>query len=66
VLIKRQIRLSLVAHERELAAGLWVVRLRAPFDPATFPSAASAALRQAAATELDAALLQAAARSGSR
>jgi len=66
VLIKRQIRRSLVAHESQLAAGLWVVRLRAPFDPVAFRSAASDALRQAAATELDAALVQAAARSGSR
>jgi ribonuclease P protein component len=63
VLIKRQIRRSLLAHQAELGAGLWVVRLRAPFDPRTYPSAASAALRLAAAAELDAAFGQAAARS---
>ena len=62
VLIKRQIRRSLLAHEAGLAAGLWVVRLRAPFDPAVFTSAASAALREAAAAELAAALGRAAER----
>ena len=42
-----------------LPAGLWVVRLRAPFDRAVFASAASDALRGAARGELDAVLLQA-------
>ena len=55
-------RRSLLAHEAGLAAGLWVVRLRAPFDPAVFTSAASAALREAAAAELAAALGRAAER----
>jgi ribonuclease P protein component len=32
--------------------GLWVVRLRSPFDRQKFPSAASDALRQAARAEL--------------
>ena len=36
-----------------LPAGVWVVRLRAPFDRARFVSAASAALREAARAELD-------------
>ena len=44
-----------------LRAGLWVVRLRAPFDRSKYPSAASDALRVAARAELDA-LLQRAAR----
>lgn len=59
-LLKRQIR---VAAEREglaLAGGLWVVRLRAPFDRGTFPSAASDALKAAAQTELRALLVRAA------
>ena len=43
-----------------LRAGLWVVRLRAPFDRSTYPSAASDALRVAARAELDAVLRRAA------
>ena len=43
-----------------LRAGLWVVRLRAPFDRARYPSAASDALRVAARAELDAVMLRAA------
>jgi ribonuclease P protein component len=62
MLIKRQIRRSFGSHEAALAAGLWVVRLRAPFDAAAFRSAASEHLRDAAGAELDAALAQAAAR----
>lgn len=60
-LIKRQIR---SAAERTtqglplLAPGLWVVRLRAPFDRRVFTSAASAALMHEARVELDALLLQ--------
>ncbi len=37
-----------------MPAGQWVVRLRAPFDVRTYPSAASAALQTAARVELDA------------
>ena len=62
MLIKRQIRRALLAHESNLATGLWVVRLRASFDAGAFASAASTALRSAAAAELDAALGQVAAR----
>ena len=51
-LLKRQIRAAAARGEAELAQGLWVVRLRAPFDPRAFPSAASAALAAAARTEL--------------
>jgi ribonuclease P protein component len=61
MLIKRQIRESFRSHEAGLAPGLWVVRLRAPFDKVAFRSAASAVLRQAAGDELDAALARAAA-----
>lgn len=52
-LLKRQIRAAMAAHARFLPAGLWVVRLRAPFDPRHFRSAASDALRAAARAELD-------------
>jgi ribonuclease P protein component len=47
--------------ESRMAHGLWVVRLRSPFDKQTFPSAASDALREVAADELGL-LLQSAAR----
>ena len=60
-LIKRQICAATRRHHDRLAAGLWIVRLRAPFDPARFPSAASPALRAAARSELDALLAAAAA-----
>ena len=59
-LIKRQIRRSLHDRESSLAPGLWVVRLRAPFDAARFSSAASSGLRNAAADELAGALARAA------
>lgn len=45
-----------------LARGLWVVRLRMPFDKQQFPSASSEALRLAAAQELSSVLAQAASR----
>ena len=63
-LLKRQIRAALLRRgapgPTPLRPGLWIVRLRAPFDRAAFPSAASAALREAASGELDALLGQAA------
>jgi len=52
-LLKREIRAGVARHAQRLSPGLWVVRLRAPFDIASFPSAASAALRNAARAELD-------------
>jgi ribonuclease P protein component len=52
-LLKRQIRTAFERHGAALAPGLWVVRLRAPFDKARFPSAASDQLKLAARTELD-------------
>jgi len=60
-LLKRQIRAALARREGAagLPPGLWVVRLRAPFDRAEFVSAASPALRRAARDELDALLLAA-------
>jgi ribonuclease P protein component len=58
-LLKRQIRAAVERHAPRLPAGLWVVRLRAPFDRTAFPSAASNALRAAARTELDVVLARA-------
>ncbi len=52
-LFKRQIRAAVVRHAAGLGAGLWVVRLRAPFEPSRYTSAASPALQQAARLELD-------------
>jgi ribonuclease P protein component len=43
-------------HAEALPPGLWLVRLRAGFPKADFPSAASDALRRAARAELDRAL----------
>lgn len=51
-LLKRQIRAAFVGRDDALAPGLWVVRLRAPFDRKQYPSASSEALRLAARAEL--------------
>ena len=50
-LLKRQIRAAF-AERPGMPPGMWVVRLRAPFDRQKFPSAASDALRAAARAEL--------------
>jgi ribonuclease P protein component len=63
-LFKRQIRAAAVRHADGLASGLWVVRLRAPFEKAQYPSAASAALQRAARAELDGLFASAAQRVG--
>lgn len=55
-LIKRQIREAARRHAGAFGAGLWIVRLRAPFLRAGFASAASTALKRAARGELDALL----------
>ena len=52
-LLKRQIHAAVATHADSMTAGLWVVRLRAGFDRAVFDSAASDALKRAAAAELD-------------
>ena len=52
-LLKRQIRAAVLAQGEALSTGLWVIRLRAPFDVSQFPSARSQALRDAARGELD-------------
>jgi ribonuclease P protein component len=51
-LLKRQIRTVVAEQARGLAAGLWVVRMRAPFDRERFVSAASEALRAVVREEL--------------
>lgn len=50
-LLKRQIRAAFAAAAG-MPPGMWVVRLRSPFDRQKFPSAASDALRRAARAEL--------------
>lgn len=65
-LLRRQIRAAMARHEGELAPGLWVVRLRAPFARTDYPSAASQALRLAVRGELDALLASGAARAAAR
>lgn len=52
-LLKRQIRLSAEGHAGHFSLGIWVVRLRAPFDRTGFVSAASDLLKRAARDELD-------------
>ena len=59
-LIKRQMRELMLAHAGNLAPGLWVLRLKAPFDRKLFISPASEPLRSTAHDEL-AQLLQRAA-----
>ena len=65
-LLKRQIRAVVTERANALLGGLWVVRLRAPFDKAVFPSAASNALRLCARDELDGLLVAAAQRTQPR
>ena len=52
-LLKRQIYGAVGRRVAALDDGLWIVRLRAPFDRARFPSAGSVALRTAARCELE-------------
>jgi ribonuclease P protein component len=65
-LLKRQIRSAVGGFESALGAGLWVVRLRAPFDARVFVSAASDALKHAARAELEGLLAMAAQRGAGR
>ena len=58
-LIKRQIYAATERHRDRLAPGLWIVRLRSPFDRTHFVSSASTALRRCARAELDALLVAA-------
>jgi ribonuclease P protein component len=65
-LVRRQMRASVERHGDALESGLWVLRLRAPFDPAQFPSAASRALVHAARAELESVLAATLARAGKK
>jgi ribonuclease P protein component len=58
-LLKRQIRALFDCHAGRLPAGLWVLRLRSPFDRQQFSSASSEALRRAVREELEALLQRA-------
>lgn len=51
-LIKRQMRVQADESRLGLPPGQWLIRLRAPFDPRLYPSAASLQLRQAVRVEL--------------
>jgi len=51
-LIKRQVRALMASQGAALPAGLWVLRLRAPFDRQEFLSPASDVLRASAHAEL--------------
>jgi ribonuclease P protein component len=66
-LLKRQMRAAVQRQQSQpapLKRGLWVLRLRAVFDVAQFPSAASKALADAVRDELRLLLGQAALRGG--
>lgn len=52
-LLKRQIRVAVSSRADLLSSGLWVVRLRAPFDRVRFVSAASDALLSEVREELE-------------
>ena len=52
-LLKRQIYAAAERHRAGLGEGVWIVRLRAPFDRTQFASAASAALKMSVRTELE-------------
>lgn len=51
--LRREMRAQAAGHRGRLPPGQWVIRLRAPFDPARYPSAASAQLRESARQELE-------------
>ena len=61
-ILKRQMRALMQSHAGSLAPGLWVLRLKAPFDRKLFISPASEPLRAAAHDELVLLLQHAAAR----
>ena len=63
--IRRQIYATGDAAQHALPAGMYLVRLRAMFAPAQFPSATSTALRRAVRAELLALWQRAAKRLGS-
>jgi ribonuclease P protein component len=52
-MLKREMRAGVARQAHALAPGLWLLRLRSPFNTSSFPSAASSALREAARAEID-------------
>jgi ribonuclease P protein component len=52
-LVKRQMRAGMRRHAQHIPAGVWVIRLRAAFDPASYTSAASTGLRAAVRNEVE-------------
>jgi ribonuclease P protein component len=60
-LLKRQARSAFQRHGSRLPAGLWLLRLHAPFSKTEFVSAGSPLLARAARSELDALLARASA-----
>ena len=52
-MLKRQMRASVQRAQPPLAPGLWLLRLRQPFEIQRFPSADSSALRATVRAELD-------------
>ena len=52
-LIKRHMRACVQTHRDRLQGGLWVVRMKSPFDRSSFASAASSALGCATRAELE-------------
>lgn len=52
-MLRRQVRAAMQRHESGLRPGLWLVRLRQPFDAELYVAADSPLLRAAAASELD-------------
>lgn len=52
-LLRRQVRAAVARHLAVMVPGIWLVRLRSPFDAVQYRSAASSALRSAARAELD-------------
>jgi ribonuclease P protein component len=51
--MKRQVREGIAKHRDKLPPGLWIVRLRAAFSAAAYPSAVSNSLQGTVRTELE-------------
>jgi ribonuclease P protein component len=52
-LLKRQMRVHATGQRHRLPPGQWLIRLRSPFDPGRYASAASPQLRHAIGLELE-------------
>ncbi len=58
-LLRRQVRAAFERHVNRLPAGLWLLRLHAPFSKTEFVSASSTLLARAVRGEIDALLARA-------